>query len=343
MRATSVPWDEIGPDIAAKWIEIRGSNPALASPYFHPKFAGVVAHACRNVELAIIEERNEVAALFPFQRLPGNLGAPLGRSLSDYHGLIGAEDYECDPRYLVRQCNLIAWDFDHLIASQRSFGRFHESVAPSPQIDLSLGFEAYCQTHGETKSLRMKMRRLERDYGTIRFVPDSSEQGAMQQIIIWKTEQYKKADFWNPFTEQWAASIVHEISRVRERDFAGLLSLLYAGDLLVAAQFGMRSESTYHYWFPAYDPKMAYYSPGSILLLKMACHLSSAGIKTIDLGKGMSEQKRRFMNASVGVATGAVDLSFLRCAQRMVRNSIRSLAVQIHLYRPARAGLRAFR
>ena len=122
-----------------------------------------------------------------------------------------------------------------------------------------------------------------------------------------------------------------------------MLSLLYAGDRLVAAQFGMRCESVYHCWFPAYNPEMAYYSPGSMLLLKVAEHACSIGITMIDLGKGVSEQKRRFMNASVPVAMGAVELSSWRYARRATHRKLKSVAMCLHLHQPVRAFLRPIR
>jgi CelD/BcsL family acetyltransferase involved in cellulose biosynthesis len=343
MRVTLVPWREGSPDTLLRWNEIRLRNPALASPYFHPTFTAIVGQASGNAEIAIIEEDKGVAALFPFQRMPGNIGVPVGHFLSDYHGLICEPDYWCDPRALLRQCRLVAWDFDHLISSQRCFLPFHESVDPSPQIDLSCGLDAYMRQHAEIKTLRMKSRRLERDHGPLRFVFDSSSQKAMQQLILWKSEQYRKAKLRNCLVGSWMSNVVRTISCTNDTDFAGLLSLLYAGDRLVAAQFGMRSVNTYHYWFPAYDPQCAYYSPGSILLLKMIENISSVGITMIDLGKGISEQKRRFMNACTPVATGAIDLKYSRYASRSLRRSVRSLTMSLHLYQPVRALLRAMR
>jgi CelD/BcsL family acetyltransferase involved in cellulose biosynthesis len=343
MKATAVPWSEVGPDIAAKWIEMLRKNVLLASPYFHPKFAGIVARASNNVELAIIEEENEVTALFPFQRMSGNTGVPVGHFLSDYHGLICEPSFACDPPALMHQCRLVAWDFDHLIPSQRCFSPFHVSLTQSPQIDLSQGFDAYSKMRGDVRSNRMKMRRLERDHGPLRFVLHSADQTAMRQLLAWKSQQYRRTKVRDIFLVPWTTNVVQGVYGTQDQDFAGMLSLLYAGEKLVAAQFGMRTRSTYHYWFPAYHPQMAYYSPGSILLLMMAERAPSVGIETIDLGKGISEQKRRFMNASIPLATGFVELSSWRYARRCLRKGIRSLAVRLHVMEPARTLLRALR
>ena len=69
----------------------------------------------------------------------------------------------------------------------------------------------------------------------------------------------------------------------------------------------------------------------------------SIGIKTIDLGKTMSEQKRRFMNASTLVAEGAVDLSSWRRLRRSLRSDLRSFAIRLRVDEPARLLLRTLR
>jgi CelD/BcsL family acetyltransferase involved in cellulose biosynthesis len=120
-----------------------------------------------------------------------------------------------------------------------------------------------------------------------------------------------------------------------------MLSLLYAGNRLVALHFGLRSDSLLHSWFPAHDPQMADYSPGLILLLRLAEHASSLGISTIDLGKGMYEHKQRFMNASVTLASGSVELASWLHTRRALRRNLGSLAKRLHVDQPARILLRA--
>src|SRR5678816_1993574 len=98
--------------------------------------------------------------------------------------------------------------------------------------------------------------------------------------------------------DRWGRELVERIHSAHEAGFAGMLSLLYADDRLVAGHLGMRSRTVWHYWFPAYDAALAKYSPGLILLLKMAENAQSLGLRAIDLGKGLSQYKERLMNAS---------------------------------------------
>src|SRR5262249_9210723 len=148
---------------------------------------------------------------------------------------------------------LIAWDFDHLIAAQRCFAPFHCEVGVSPQINLSDGFDAYSRANHCVKREQYQIRRLERDYGPLRFVSHSADQAALQQLLTWKSQQYRTTGASDIFALSWITLVLREIHKSQDRYFAGMLSPLYAGDRLVALHFGMRSESVLHSWFSAYN------------------------------------------------------------------------------------------
>ena len=95
-----------------------------------------------------------------------------------------------------------------------------------------------------------------------------------------------------------------------------MLSALYAGNELAAVHFGMRSSTVWHYWFPTYNPAFKKYSCGQILLMKMAEIAPSMGMTAIDLGKGGNPYKHRFMNGSVALLEGLVEIPSVACATR---------------------------
>src|SRR4029077_12366329 len=106
---------------------------------------------------------------FVFQRTENNVGVPVGHFLSDYHGLICAPGFRCDPHELLRRCKLTAFDFGQLPISDLSFSRFAEGTGPSLRIDLSDGFGSYSRSMRAVKSEQIKIRRIERDIGALRF------------------------------------------------------------------------------------------------------------------------------------------------------------------------------
>jgi CelD/BcsL family acetyltransferase involved in cellulose biosynthesis len=319
-----------------RWRVLQESNPELENPCFAPEFTQAVAAARNDVEVAFIEERGQVVAIFPFQRKAGGHGVPVGGIVSDYHGLICRRDFWCDPRELLKACRLVCWDFDRLLATQRFFAPFHKLCEPSALIDLSQGYEAYVRERRGAGTEQIKkcmnlLRRLQLEIGPVRFVPQSSDRSALSEILAWKSRQYRETGWRDLFALKWGRCLIEQIHATECDAFAGMLSLLYAGKNLVAGHFGMRSRSVWHYWFPAYDPQFAKYSPGLLLLLKMAEHAPQIGLRTLDLGTGLTLYKRRLMNASVSVAEGSVERpSWLSLIRGVRRKAKRLLQVRNH-------------
>ena len=138
-----IPPIALTPEHLAAWADIQRADAALDSPYFRPEFTQAVAAVRGDVEVGVLEEGGEPVGFFPFQRGRRNVARPVGGMMSDFHGVVVRQGVAWDPRQLLRGCGLSAWHFDHLIAAQEPFRPHHWSVAPSPYIDLSQGWEGY--------------------------------------------------------------------------------------------------------------------------------------------------------------------------------------------------------
>jgi CelD/BcsL family acetyltransferase involved in cellulose biosynthesis len=88
--------------------------------------------------------------------------------------------------------------------------------------------------------------------------------------------------------------------------FVGTLGVLYAGDKLIAGNFGLRTETTMVGWFPAYDLSFARYSPGLIHRLRLCCASAAAGVTLMDLGRGEKAYKDSLKNGELWVAEGRI-------------------------------------
>ena len=348
MQVTVIPGRDLGAALAQTWRRIQNSNADLYSPYFAPEFTSVVAATRNDVEIALIQEGGEVVAFFPFQRESKTVGRAVGHPLSDYHGVICAPDLIFDPLELLRACKLVAWDFDHLLASQKCFMPFHRAAEQSPQMDLANGYDAYVAERRQAGSEQIKkcltqMRAIEREVGPLHFIAHSSDPTLLQKALAWKSLQYLKSDKQDLFALSWTRTLIERLHATQTEDFSGMLSALYAGDKLIAVHLGMRSRTVLHYWFPSYDEEMARYSPGLLLLLKMAEHAPSVGLRVIDLGKGMSLYKERLMNASVMLARGSVELPSWLSFRRGVERRLRTLVKNSPLGGPLRRVMRRSR
>jgi CelD/BcsL family acetyltransferase involved in cellulose biosynthesis len=294
--------------IVDAWSDLQLSEPTLASPFFRPEFTRIVAAARNDVHVAVLEEDG----FFPFQRSRFGVGRPVGSRLSDYHGLVASPESKVDAAKLLEECSLSTWEFDGLVAEQRSFRQFHRATRDSPIIDLAGGYEAYTTSRQEAGSSVLreaarKAKSLSRDLGRIRFEPHTSDPDILELLLAWKSAQYTRTGAVDIFGHAWVLDVIRHAHSSNTPHFAGLLSVLFAGDEPVAIHFGLRSASVWHWWLPAYDPARARYSPGILLLVAMARSAVELGVRAIDLGKGEALYKRRFANSSAAVAVGAVE------------------------------------
>jgi CelD/BcsL family acetyltransferase involved in cellulose biosynthesis len=330
------------------WAELQRKNPDLESPFFHPEFTCIIASVRDDVEVAILEDDDQVVAFFPFQRGSSSIGQPVGGIISDYQGLICVQDFAWDPRELLKACRLAAWDFDHLVVSQAFFAPFHRYYLQSPQLNLQKGFDAFVKERRAAGSAQIKkcanaMRRLEREIGQLRFVSHSDDLELLNHTLSWKSGQYIRSKKPDLFALSWVRDAAERVKASQCPGLAGMLSLLFAGDRLIAGHLGMRSQAVWHYWFPAYDPAMATYSPGLILLLKIAEYAAASSVHKVDLGMGISPYKTRLMNSCVPLAAGSIELPSWRAFSSSAERRLRSLIAGSPFHGSIRGAIHSWR
>jgi CelD/BcsL family acetyltransferase involved in cellulose biosynthesis len=303
------------------WSGIQRSNGQLDSPFFNPHFTRSVAAVRADVEVAILEQGREMVGFFPYQRTRCRIGNPVGGRLNDFQGLICCSELDLDLNQLLRDCGLLTWRFDHLIAAQAQFQACHWSRRRSLHIDVAERFGRSWSTQG-FKSRRIretlrKTRKFEREQGPIRFVPHETDPRAFQALLRWKSDQYRRTGAMDIFSVRWPIELLERVNQEPRVELCGQLSALYVGDRLAAVHQGLRSNHVLHSWFPAYDPSLAEMSPGMMLFVKLAREAESLGLERIDLGAGESVFKQSLASAATTVASGAVTrFAIHRGAQR---------------------------
>jgi CelD/BcsL family acetyltransferase involved in cellulose biosynthesis len=324
-----IPAGALTPAELAEWVAIQDANPLLASPFLRPEFTTAVSSVRDDVRVAVIEHSGVPVGFFSYQRDWMGIGRPVGGPLSDCQGIITKSDLVWDATRLIRDCGLREWKFDHLLAAQEPFRSFHRVVTQSPVIDLSKGYDAYvkdrrCAGSEQVTKTLQKRRKMEREIGALRFELHSTDPAMLNTLMRWKSRQYQGSGLVDPFSFSWVVKIVEKINSMQGESFAGMLSVLYAADKPIAAHMGMRSKTVWHYWFAAYDPAFARYSPGMILLLDMVKRASRLGIGTIDMGKGAERYKQSLMNGAIPIAEGVVAVSPLLSAARSLSCAVRA-------------------
>ncbi|MFZ5618063.1 MAG: GNAT family N-acetyltransferase [Pseudomonadota bacterium] len=296
------------------WTDIQHGSLELQNPYFSHQFASILDIARDDARTAVLTDSGHAVGFFPFHEKPFRIGAPIGGPISDYHGLIAPNGFEISPAALLRGCGLDAFDYNHALSSQRNFAQAAFAWSASPALDLSSGYDAYRKTinatgTSELKSAERKMRKIEREVGPLRFVANDESDDAWIKLLKWKNAAYDVLGVRSILDVDWALKTLELIRASESEEFAGMLSSLYAGEALVAAHFGMRSRTIWHWWFPTYAPEYEKYSPGIALLLEMARWGGENGIIRIDLGRGDARYKLVFGNAETPLCEGSLAIA----------------------------------
>jgi CelD/BcsL family acetyltransferase involved in cellulose biosynthesis len=319
---------------------MQQASPSLANPFLSPEFAMAVGRFRPEARVAVLTEGEDVVGFFAFQQRRLGLGVPIGGWLSGCQGLVHIPGAEWDPRELLRGCGLAAWQFDNLIADQQPFEPYRAATRPSPMIDLGDGFEAYyakvwVNSHRFCRELARKTRKLSREAGEVRIVVGSRDNDILRTLIAWKSEQYRRTRHIDRFARPWLGELLQALLATDSEHVGGLLSILYADDQPVAAQFGLRAGNLLVGWFTGYDIRYAKYSPGMIHLMKMAEQVAASGIQTIHMGKGARRYAEAIKSNDVLVTEGVVTGRSILGAVHGVRGASAQWALRTVRQRPS--------
>lgn len=290
---------------------MQRATPSLANPFLSAEFAMAVGRFRPGARVAVLTEGHSITGFFPVERRRLGLGVPIGGWLSSCQGLVHAPGVDWDPRELLQGCRLSAWQFNNLIADQQSFMPFHAATGPSPMIDLADGFDSYyaklrMRSPRFCRELARKARKLGREVGELRIEADSPAVPMLHRLIAWKSDQYRRTSQIDRFDRPWLVGLLDALLATRSDQLSGLLSVLYAGDQPVAAQFGLRNGNLLVGWFTAYDIRFRKYSPGLINLRHLTEEFAAAGIHAIHMGKGARSYTQRLKSSDIFVAEGVV-------------------------------------
>ena len=317
--------DELADGDLEQWHALRNANPRLDSPYFHPAFARAVHEVATPVHVVVERSEEGVRSLFPGHRL-GSQFKPVGWPGADFQAPITSLGAPIDPLRVLGATGMRSLEFDHLL-DVPGFEAWIESRSDSPYVDLSGGLEGYVARASRSGKenmgqARRKTKKAEQAYGPITFVADSRDASLLDELIALKRAQYAATGARDYFAAKERVALVQRLLRTRVDGFAGILSTVHAGTRLVAAHFGIRSGGVLHWWFPVYDPELAGFAPGWILLRELAAAAPSLGVARLDLGRGDDEYKRRAKTGETVVCQGFVTSSRAALATRHVRSAI---------------------
>ena len=334
-----------------RWLELRASNPALDSPYFHPGFASAVAATRRGVRVVISEDDMDGIASFLPVQLDGRACRPVGSPAADFQGPICAPGHDVDVVAAMRACGAGSYRFDHMREGVAGLEPWIFGEQRSPYVDVSGGMEEYLSRASRSgkdniAQARRHGRKAERMYGPLRFVARSGDSTLLDAVIALKRRQYAATGSRDYFSAADHVQLLHRLLNARDTEFGGMLSAVYAGPHLLAAHFGLRSGPVLHWWFPVYDPAFSRLAPGWLLLRALIDAAPEVGLNRIDLGRGEDEYKRRAMTGYQVVYQGAVMRRRMRyrtmIAGRRISAAVKSSSLAPALRRAVQAARRMY-
>ena len=156
---------------------------------------------------------------------------------------------------------------------------------------------------------------------------DSRDTGVLHKLLAWKSDQYRRTSHVDRFEQRWLVELLEELLATSSDHLTGLLSALYAGDQLVAAQFGLATDNLLVGWFTGYEPSLGKYSPGLIHTKGLAEEMAAAGIRSIDMGGGAKNYYKETMKSyNSYIAQGVVTSRSLLGELQRVSNVITTTA-----------------
>ncbi len=335
MKAHVIRPQDLDAGHLTQWRAIIDREKTYRSPFYSPEFTCAVAAARSDAYVAIIEDAGHAVGFFPFHRLRGGVAKPIGGPISDYQGPVFSRERAVDPQALLALCGLASYDFNHLPLAIDKFSALSYSRSRSPLVDLSGGYEAYAASQGKSwksamKAMRRRWRKTEREIGPIRVTYHDASDDMYARHKAMKNALYDKLRVRSVLDVPWVSDALDTIRKTQTPEFAGVMTTVHAGDRLMAAHFGMRSKTVWHWWFSSYDLAMANYGSGIILINEALRIAHEHGLHIIDFGRGEAEYKTTFSNDATPLCEGSAERTgtlagALRTGQKALLSAARPL------------------
>ena len=223
-------------EVLEGWNHLRSSDSVFSSPYFDAEFTKAVAKIRGDVRIAIARDDRGIVAVLPFQENSPGKAVPVGGLLNDWHGIMGCRAPGVMEQ-MLRAAKLESFKFHAIDNADRALSKYIFREFNSHYLDLSEGWEQYrkwvFKNSSTVKRQGQKTRALEREVGKIRFEFESDNPLMLERLIELKRARYQNSNTFDILGVPWASQLLRELHRVREPNFRGILSILWAGDQFV--------------------------------------------------------------------------------------------------------------
>ena len=309
MHVENVSIKDITTEQILQWNRWAAPNGTLLSPYFLFEFAEIVSWARDDVRVSIIRDGDEILAYFPHHLPKDGIARPIGAPMSDYQGVIAGDYSRLSLDLVAKAAGCSALVYDNWYCPMGGHPGGLRERDGSVIADLGDGADSYFAQRKAAfkdhfKKSARRQRAAERDFGPVRVELGDASGEAFAALVHWKRRQYTETGKLDVMGIPWVRSVLDNLRRREGQEFSGLTASLWFGDRLAAVEFGLVGADIYHSWFPAYDPELAKYSPGLLLLHGLFEQAQDRGLQRIDLGRGGTHYKKYYASYEVGLDSG---------------------------------------
>lgn len=307
---------DLSPASLERWAELQAGDITLDSPFLSPRWAreveGVQGKSARGVRVAVLKDGGREVGFFP-ARVGTYTAMPVGAPMCDYQGLVAEPGVLLDPMRLVQALSVHRLDFTHMIEGQAPFAGHARGRTLSHVVDVSGGYQAYeAERRAAGKSVLKdsdkKRRKVEREVGPARFQAFSQSCADLDQLLDWKSAQYRATGQTDIFETNWTSALLRRLFETGDANFGAALFTLHFGDRLAAAHLHLHGAKTVHGWIIAHDAEFERYSPGILLFQDILRWMDGTPYCRLDLGPGDYRFKRELANEGLWVTHGFVGL-----------------------------------
>lgn len=307
----SVALAELEPAGIAAWRALQ-TRSVRRSPLTSYEFAKLADAAHGDVRVVLAGRGGAIEFVLPFHARGNRFARPLGGAFSDVHGPLIAEGFVPDLRVLFRVGGVSAYRFTGLAASAEALANLMPNGETSLAIRLDCPPEAFIAQRRRDNVKRVKNyqrleTKLEREQGELALIAADASGAHFDQLLAWKRDQLKRTGFFDYLAVPENERLLRLARDLDDADgLRGLLLTLTLNGQPIAGHFGVALGDHYHPWIAAYDPALAPFSPGLILISRAIHAMPGLGLSRYELGPGHAQYKRIYANETHTLHRGVI-------------------------------------
>jgi len=196
-----------------------------------------------------------------------------------------------------------------------------EILAPLLKWDRFQSWSAFEATAKERWGPAFKLserhkRKLEKDFGPVRFEPHVADRALFEPLFAWKSAQYRQTGLIDILARDDVKQLFENLLTSGNL----LCSVLFVNDAPAAIHAGALYEGRFYYWLPAYDPAFRQRAPGTVLLEELLKWSHAQGHRVFDFLLGDEPYKWVYSTHAMLVAPRGEPPASLK-AYRVVRSA----------------------